>query len=97
LGIEEGKKKWVENYAEGIADYLAKSKGETPEEVEEEKKKIFKIILEKIKDGSLEITADEWKEKYVKGIDRALEEYRKKKMEEEKKKFKEEFYGGYYG
>ncbi len=39
--------KWLRNWIEGIAGFIAKSKGETPEETEKEKQEIIRIFNEK--------------------------------------------------
>jgi len=62
--------RWMNNYIDGVANFIAKSAGETPEETEKEKQEIKKFLEEKVK--SLRKTGMEWEENTIAGMRRAL-------------------------
>lgn len=74
--------KWLENYIDGVSEFIARSIGESEEEYKREKNEIKKLLMEKVKDKSLINIEKKWRDKTIAGMERAVEVLKKEKVGE---------------
>lgn len=79
--------KWVDGFTEGMSKYIAKTKGETDEEVSSEASRIKRIWLENKE--ALDETSREWRKNLIDKMEHALEKLKKEEREELRKLEKE--------